>query len=65
VQAIVALSWTLEIASLARQYNDANILSLPTRFISEEIAIYILHAFLSVQFEGGRHATRVGKIACG
>jgi ribose 5-phosphate isomerase B len=60
-----ALCWAPEIASLARQHNDANILSLPARFISEELAIEILHAFLSAQFEGGRHATRVGKIACG
>lgn len=60
-----ALCWTPEIASLARQHNDANILSLPARFISEELAIEILHAFLSAHFEGGRHATRVGKIACG
>jgi ribose 5-phosphate isomerase B len=60
-----ALCWSPEIASLARQHNDANILSLPARFISEELAIEILHAFLSAQFEGGRHATRVGKIACG
>jgi ribose 5-phosphate isomerase B len=60
-----ALCWTPEIASLARQHNDANILSLPARFISEELATEILHAFLSAQFEGGRHATRVGKIACG
>ena len=60
-----ALCWTPEIASLARQHNDANILSLPARFISEELAIEILHAFISTQFEGGRHATRVGKIACG
>jgi ribose 5-phosphate isomerase B len=60
-----ALCWTPEIASLARQHNDANILSLPARFISKELAVEILHAFLSAQFEGGRHATRVGKIACG
>ena len=60
-----ALCWNPEIASLARQHNDANILSLPARFISEELAIEILHAFLSAEFEGGRHATRVGKIACG
>ena len=60
-----ALCWIPEIASLARQHNDANILSLPARFISEELATEILHAFLSAQFEGGRHATRVGKIACG
>ncbi len=60
-----ALCWTPEIASLARQHNDANILSLPARFISEELAIEILQAFISTQFEGGRHATRVGKIACG
>jgi ribose 5-phosphate isomerase B len=60
-----ALCWTPEIASLARQHNDANILSLPARFIIEELSTVILHAFLSAHFDGGRHATCVGKIACG
>lgn len=59
-----ALCWNPEIASLARQHNDANILSLPARFISPEVAQEILTAFLSAEFEGGRHANRVSKISC-
>lgn len=59
-----ALSWTPEIASLARQHNDANILSLPARFVSEELAIAIVTAFFDAEFEGGRHQNRVNKIAC-
>ncbi|MCF8219878.1 MAG: ribose 5-phosphate isomerase B [Cryomorphaceae bacterium] len=59
-----ALCWNPEIASLARQHNDANILSLPARFISPELAQEILTAFLSAEFEGGRHANRVSKISC-
>lgn len=58
-----ALSWTPEIATLARQHNDANILSLPARFISEELAIEITNAFFEAKFEGGRHQKRVAKIA--
>lgn len=60
-----ALCWNPEIASLARQHNDANILSLPARFITDDMAHEILAAFLSAEFEGGRHANRVSKIACG
>lgn len=59
-----ALCWKAEIASLARQHNDANILSLPARFISWEEAKEITDTFLSTNFEGGRHANRVNKIAC-
>ena len=59
-----ALCWNPEIASLARQHNDANILSLPARFVTDEMAHEILAAFLSAEFEGGRHANRVSKIAC-
>lgn len=59
-----ALCWNPEIASLARQHNDANILSLPARFITDDMAHEILAAFLSAEFEGGRHANRVSKIAC-
>ena len=57
-----ALCWTPELASLARQHNDANILSLPTRFLSEKELEEIVIAFLTSEFEGGRHARRVGKI---
>jgi ribose 5-phosphate isomerase B len=59
-----ALSWKVEIAELARQHNDANIIALPARFISEEEGIKMVDAFLSTEFEGGRHQNRVNKIAC-
>ncbi len=59
-----ALCWTNEIAALARQHNDANILSLPVRFVSEAEAHEMVLTFLATDFEGGRHARRVGKIAC-
>ena len=58
-----ALCWTPELASLARKHNDANILSLPGRFISIHDAIEIADVFLSTDFEGGRHSNRVDKIA--
>ncbi len=59
-----ALCWSNEIAALARQHNDANILSLPVRFVSEAEAHEMVNTFLDTAFEGGRHARRVGKIAC-
>ncbi len=59
-----ALCWTAELASLARQHNDANVLALPARFISAELAHEIVNAFLDASFEGGRHQGRVDKIAC-
>ena len=57
-----ALCWNKEIAVLARQHNDANILSLPIRFVSQEEALEMVAAFLDTAFEGGRHERRVGKI---
>ena len=57
-----ALAWTPEIAALARQHNDANVLALPARFISPEEALAIVDAFLAATFEGGRHQRRVEKI---
>ncbi len=59
-----ALCWLPEIATLARQHNDANICAIPARFVSSDEAIQILKAFLDAQFEGGRHQRRVSKIAC-
>lgn len=59
-----ALCWTKEIAALARQHNDANIIALPARFISEDEAIEMVDVFLSTEFEGGRHTRRVAKIPC-
>jgi len=58
-----AICWNEELAQLARQHNDANILCLPARFISEELALEIVKTFLSTPFEGGRHEKRVNKIS--
>ena len=57
-----ALCWNPELASLARQHNDANILCLASRFIESDTALEIVKAFFSAEFEGGRHARRVKKI---
>jgi ribose 5-phosphate isomerase B len=57
-----ALCWSEEIARLARQHNDANILALPGRFVSKEAGLSMALIFLSTEFEGGRHANRVVKI---
>lgn len=59
-----ALCWTKEIAALARQHNDANIISIPARFTSIQQAVEMVDTFLNTSFEGGRHANRVNKIAC-
>ena len=59
-----ALSWKAEIAELARLHNDANILVLPARFITEQEAKNIIDVFFSTEFEGGRHQNRVNKISC-
>ena len=60
-----ALCWNEEIAKLSRAHNDANVLSLPARFISRAEAILILKAFLDTQFEGDRHKKRIDKIPIG
>ena len=57
-----ALCWQPELASLARQHNDANVLCMPARYISEEEGIAITNAFFDASFEGGRHQRRVEKI---
>jgi ribose 5-phosphate isomerase B len=59
-----ALCWNHEIAALARQHNDANILTLPARYISKEEAFTCVDVFLSEKFEGGRHQQRIDKIDC-
>lgn len=59
-----AICWTPELASLARAHNDANVVCIPARFITEAEAKAIVDVFLSTAFEGGRHSRRVGKIAC-
>ena len=57
-----ALCWNEEITKLARQHNDANIISLPARFVSADEALHFVDIFLSTPFEGGRHQRRVEKI---
>ena len=57
-----AVAWSPEIAALARQHNDANILSLPARFVPEDQAAEIVKAWFAADFEGGRHGRRVDKI---
>jgi ribose 5-phosphate isomerase B len=59
-----AIAWLPELAALARQHNNANIICIPARFIDEENAQEILNVFLNTNFEGGRHQNRVNKIDC-
>ena len=59
-----ALCWNEELASLARMHNDANVLAIPARFVSEELALSMVKLFLETPFEGGRHQRRVVKIRC-
>jgi len=59
-----ALCWNTELVALARQHNDANVLSIPARFVSQEEALEFVKVFLDTSFEGGRHQNRVAKIAC-
>jgi len=57
-----ALCWKPEIAALARQHNDANVLSLPARFVTESEALDIIEVFFMSEFEGGRHQRRIDKM---
>lgn len=59
-----AICWTKEIAALARQHNNANIICIPARFVSVDLAQEMTTTFLETPFEGGRHGKRVDKIAC-
>ncbi len=59
-----ALCWIPEIATLAKQHNNANCIAIPARFVSQETARLIVDAFLAASFEGGRHQKRVDKIGC-
>ena len=59
-----AICWNVEIAKLAREHNNANIITLPARFISEEEALKMIDVFFETEFEGGRHQRRVDKIPC-
>ena len=57
-----ALCWRLAVARLARQHNDANVLAMPGRFVTDEEAIAMVEAFLTTPYEGGRHQRRIDKI---
>lgn len=59
-----AICWTEELAELAKSHNNANILCIPARFVSAELAKEITSKFIDTSFEGGRHANRVSKISC-
>ena len=59
-----ALCWNKEVAALSRQHNNANVIALPARFVSEKDLLEMIETFLDTAFEGGRHERRVGKIAC-
>tara|TARA_B100000963_G_scaffold352493_1_gene365730 strand:- start:3113 stop:3544 length:432 start_codon:yes stop_codon:yes gene_type:complete len=59
-----ALCWNKEISKLAREHNDANVLSIPSRFVSKAEALEIVDAFIKTDFEGGRHQRRIEKIPC-
>ena len=59
-----ALCWNEELASLARQHNNANVLCVPARFLSLELAETMVNTFMNTAFEGGRHENRVNKIFC-
>ncbi|WP_299714340.1 ribose 5-phosphate isomerase B [uncultured Tenacibaculum sp.] len=59
-----ALCWNNELVALSRQHNNANILTIPARFISLQQALGFVKIFLATEFEGGRHQNRVSKIAC-
>ncbi|MDQ3292706.1 MAG: ribose 5-phosphate isomerase B [Bacteroidota bacterium] len=63
-QVRAALCWLPELAQLARSHNNANILCIPARFVSEATAHEMVQEFLTTPFEGGRHQTRVSKITC-
>ena len=57
------LAWNKEVAELAKQHNNANMISIPARYVSKEEALEIAQAFLNAEFEGGRHQKRVDMIA--
>ena len=59
-----ALCWNKNVAELSRQHNNANVIALPARFVSEKELLEMIEVFLDTDFEGGRHERRVGKIAC-
>ncbi len=64
-QVRAGLVWDNEVAKMVSMHNDANIICIPARFVALPYAMQMIETFIATQFEGGRHATRTGKIACG
>ena len=64
-QVRAAICWGEELSKLAREHNNANIICIPARFVTEAEAEKMVQIFMSTDFEGGRHQNRVNKIACG
>lgn len=60
-----AICWNASVAELARKHNNANIICIPARFVSLNLAVDMVYKFMETEFEGGRHQKRVDKIACG
>ena len=60
-----AVCWEQELAELARKHNNANVICIPARFVREGVVERMIEVFMHTDFEGGRHTTRVNKIACG
>ncbi len=60
-----AVCWEQELAELARKHNNANVICIPARFVREGVVERMIEVFMHTDFEGGRHKTRVNKIACG
>ena len=58
-----AIAWDNDLAALARQHNNANVIAIPARFVSKELTLSMVNVFLNTEFEGGRHQRRVDKIA--
>ena len=63
-QVRAAIAWNTDLAALARQHNNANVLCIPARFVTKRMAGLMVKTFLNTKFEGGRHKRRVGKISC-
>lgn len=59
-----AICWNEDLAALSRQHNDANLISIPARFVDFDLVVRMVDIFLTTAFEGGRHASRVNKIPC-
>ena len=60
-----ALCWNEEIAELGKSHNNANIIAIPARFVSQDLAVKMVEIFINTEFEGGRHERRINKIPCG